>query len=98
MHDWDHHAAVRTKPRRMLGEIGPGSLFYSPDLAPAVSQPEVVALGEDVQRPLLVQHLYGYMEFTAKLEHSHVNDVALRLAQGEAGVRLAPDMRFDAYR
>src|SRR5215203_1007912 len=98
MHDWDNLAAVRTKPRRMLGEVSPGTLFYSPDLAPTVSQPAVISLGEDVQRPLLVQHLYGYMEFTAKLEHGHVNDIALRLAHGQAGVTLSPDMRFDAYR
>ena len=98
MDDWDRYAAVRTKPRRRLGDVPPGSLYYSPDLAPVVGQPAVTALGEEVQRSLLVQHLYGYMDFTAKLEHVYVNDVALRLAQGEAGISLSADVRFDAYR
>jgi hypothetical protein len=47
---------------------------------------------------MLIQHLYRYLDFTAKLEALVVNRTALGIALGTVGVDLPAEMRFDAYR
>ncbi|PZT71872.1 MULTISPECIES: diiron oxygenase [unclassified Streptomyces] len=95
---WDKRAAVRSAPRRELPAETDGLYFFSPDLVPLARHELVHGLRPELYEQVLVQHLYRYLDFTAKLEQVVVNRTALGIAQGTVGLRLHPDMRFDAYR
>jgi hypothetical protein len=95
---WHERAAVRASPRRRIPVQDARLLFFSPDLVPVAAHPLVRALPEDVFRQILIQHLYRYLDFTAKLESVVVNRAALGIALGTVGVRLPAGMRLDAYK
>ena len=95
---WNERAAVRTSPRRRIPAKAANLLFFSPDLVPVAAHPLVRALPEGVFRQILIQHLYRYLDFTAKLESIVVNQAVLGIALGTAGVWLPTGMRFDAYK
>jgi para-aminobenzoate N-oxygenase AurF len=95
---WDKNAAVRSAPRRELPDDTDGQYFFSPELVPLARHELVRQLRPELFERLLVQHLYRYLDFTAKLEQVVVNRTALGIAHGTVGLALHPDMRFDAYR
>lgn len=97
MRSWDARAAVRTAPRRLI-EGREDTLYFSPDLVPATAHPTVRKLPPVLFRQLLVQHLYRYLDFTAKLESIVVNRAALGIATGAIEVGIPPEMRQDAYK
>ena len=95
---WYEKSTVRSQPRRLLSEADPAPHFFSPDLVPVAGHPLVRALPPDRFRTLLVQHLYRYLDFTARLEHVVVNRTVLGIAHDTLGVRLPEPMRLDAYK
>ncbi|MFF4058894.1 diiron oxygenase [Streptomyces sp. NPDC001668] len=95
---WDKRASVRATPRRELPDETDGQYFFSPDLVPLARHELVRDLRPELLEQILIQHLYRYLDFTAKLEQVVVNRTALGIAQGTVSLRLQPDMRFDAYR
>lgn len=95
---WHERASVRQAPRRVLREGEEDRLFFSPDLVPVASHPLVKALPPAVMEELLIQHLYRYLDFTAKLEFLVVNRTVLGIAHGSAGISVPEQMRFDAYK
>jgi hypothetical protein len=97
--DWDSSAGVRAKPRRLLtDEESMGKVYFSTALVPIIHHPLVVGMGPEVQRRLLIQHLYHYLDFTTNFEIEVVNHAARRIAFGKAGFRLPDAMLFDAYK
>lgn len=99
LEEWDGRAAVRAKPRRMLrAEEASGKVFFPPELVPIACHPNVVALGPEVRRDVLVRHLYTYLDFTTLLEHDVVNIVAHRIAHRQIGADFPAAMLFDAYK
>ncbi|HET9081693.1 MAG TPA: diiron oxygenase [Trebonia sp.] len=95
---WHERASVRQAPRRVLREGEDDRFFFSPDLVPVAGHPLVKALRPPVFEELLIQHLYRYLDFTAKLEFLVVNRTVLGIAHGSAGISLPEEMRFDAYK
>ena len=67
-------------------------------MVPVAGHPLVRKLPDDVFERLLVQHLYRYLDFTAKLEHLVVNRTVLGIAHGTVGIVLPEEMRLDAYK
>lgn len=99
--NWDERATVRVAERRTLAPLTAGQGFFAPELVPLASHPLIAALRDerpDVYRDVLIQHLYRYLDFTAKLEHLVVNRTVLGIAHGTIGVRLPDAMRLDAFR
>jgi hypothetical protein len=95
---WDRRAAVRQAPRRVLGEDGPERPLFSPELVPVARHPLVQGLPEAAFNALVVQHLYRYLDFTAKLESLVVNRTMLGIAHGTVRVDVPDEMRFDALK
>ncbi|MFD8805375.1 diiron oxygenase [Streptomyces sp. NPDC059597] len=96
---WDERAAVRRSPRRVLDDSdSPTSRYFSPDLVPVARHRLVTGLRPELFDEILVQHLYRYLDFTAKLETVVVNRTVLGIATGSVGIGLPEDMRFDAYK
>ncbi|MGX9887323.1 diiron oxygenase [Streptomyces sp. NPDC002276] len=95
---WYERASVRTAPRRMVQEQDTRLHFFAPDLVPVAKHPLVKELPEEVFGELLIQHLYRYLHFTAKLEFLVVNRTVLGLAEGSVGLHLPDEMRFDAWK
>jgi hypothetical protein len=96
---WYERAGVRQAERRVLSEgAGDVNAFFSPDLVPLARHPLVRALPDQVFDELLIQHLYRYLDFTAKLETLVVNRTILGIAHGTVGVELPEEMRFDAFK
>lgn len=93
---WDTKASVRSRPRRELADDGL-SLFPA-DLVPVARHPLVAALPPEIYDCLLTQHLYRYLQFTAKLEYLVVNHVTLGIAHGSIAVPIPDQMRFDAFK
>jgi hypothetical protein len=99
LRNWDERATVRTHPRRLLeADDIQAKEFFSPDLVAVVHHPDVADRGPRTVRALLLQHLYGYLDFTSRLEHDLVNEVARRIAQGIPSLSLSHGMRLDAHR
>lgn len=97
--DWDSVAGIRIKPRRLLAEEeSMGRVYFSPALVPLIRHPLIVNLGSEVQRLLLIQHLYHYLDFTANFEIEVVNRGAHRIAFGKTGLDLPKAMLYDAYK
>lgn len=97
-HNWFERSSVRQAPRRTLGDDDRTRQFFSPDLVPIAHHPLVRELDRDCFDEMLIQHLYRYLDFTAKLEYLVVNPTLLRIAHGATGVRLPEEMRFDALK
>jgi len=95
---WYEKSTVRSQPRRMLSAGKPAPHFFSPDLVPVARHSLVRALPPAQFRNLLVQHLYRYLDFTARLEHVVVNRTVLGIAHDTLGLRLPEPMRLDAFK
>lgn len=100
---WYERASVRSAPRRLVRmdadqDAGQPQRFFSPDLVPVARHPLVRALPPEVFDEILVQHLYRYLDFTAKLEYLVVNRTVLGIAHGSVGVDIPEEMRLDAYK
>ncbi|MFC5215346.1 diiron oxygenase [Streptomyces coerulescens] len=97
--NWYERSSVRSAPRRMLDDDGERGLrLFPPDLVPVTRHPLVRALPEELFQEVLVQHLYRYLDFTAKLEYLVVNRTVLGIAHGSVGVVVPEAMRLDAYK
>jgi hypothetical protein len=96
--NWFDRATVRKAPRRLLEPEDAGRYPFSPDLVPLAAHPLVRALPPRAFERVLIQHLYRYLDFTAKLEHLVVNRTVLGIAHDTIGVELPEAMRFDAYK
>src|SRR6185436_14163962 len=97
--EWDLRAVVRGKPRRVLREQESVDRdFFSSALVPFIEHPLVRRLGSEARRNLLIHHLYHYLDFTANFEIEVVNPAARRIALGNSGLELPPEMLFDAYK
>ncbi|GAA3570741.1 diiron oxygenase [Streptomyces osmaniensis] len=95
---WYSKASVRKSPRRMVEEGDDDAFFFSPELVPVARHPLVMELPPGTFREILLQHLYRYLDFTAKLEYLVVNRTALGIAQGSVRVDIPEEMRLDAYK
>ncbi|WP_369173400.1 diiron oxygenase [Streptomyces sp. R28] len=96
--NWYERAGVRQAPRRVLEGDEQERYYFSPDLVPIAHHPLVKGLPAGCFEEVLVQHLYRYLDFTARLEYVVVNRTVLGIAQGSVGVELPEEMRFDAYK
>ncbi|MCX4526997.1 MULTISPECIES: diiron oxygenase [unclassified Streptomyces] len=96
---WWDRSSVRQAPRRTLDEPSSEAVrYFSPDLVPVARHPLIAQLRPEVFDQVLIQHLYRYLDFTAKLETLVVNRTVLGIAGGSVGVELPEEMRFDAYK
>ncbi|MEU9126697.1 diiron oxygenase [Kitasatospora sp. NPDC048540] len=96
--NWHERASVRQAPRRVLADDEGDRHYFSPDLVAIAQHPLVKELPPACFEEVLVQHLYRYLEFTARLEYLVVNRTVLGIARGSIGVHLPEEMRFDAYK
>lgn len=95
---WYERSSVRVAPRRVLGDGDGARHFFSPDMVPVARHPLVERMPPAVFREVLLQHLYRYLDFTAKLEYLVVNRTVAGIAHGSVGVELPEEMRFDALK
>jgi len=95
---WEDRASVRVSPRRVFSAADAERPPIAAELVPVASHPLVRALDPQRQRPILLQHLYRYLDFTVALESIVVNRTVLGIASGRVGVELPPEMRLDAYK
>ncbi|MEV5873802.1 diiron oxygenase [Streptomyces sp. NPDC052101] len=99
---WYERSSVRSAPRRLLaaesGGDSPAPWLFPPDLVPVTRHPLVRGLPGAQFEQILVQHLYRYLDFTAKLEYLVVNRTVLGIAHGSVGVPVPEEMRLDAYK
>ncbi|MGH3710889.1 MAG: diiron oxygenase [Pseudonocardiaceae bacterium] len=71
---WDMRSWVRSKPRR-FADVEDGKFFFSSEINPLFTQPEVINAPEPTRQRLLVQALYVHLEFTIQLETTLINKV-----------------------
>jgi hypothetical protein len=96
---WDQQASVRVKPHRLFSnEEDSGKIYFPPELVPVSRHALVRALGDEALREILIQRLYTYLGFTARLEHDVVNEVTKVIAQRKSGFTFPWEMVFDAHK
>jgi len=96
---WHARAAVRTKPRREIGDAPPREHVYCPpELVPVSQHALVQELGPEIVDRVLIQNLHTYLEFTSELEHGAVNPVAAMISRRRSGFDLPETMIEDAYK
>lgn len=98
--NWDKKASVRVKPRRVLqgDEMATGKFYFTPELVPVSLHSLVQALGPAAVQEVQVQHLYRYLDFTARLEQEVVNAVAMKIALEKTSLELPEVMVEDAFK
>src|SRR5215471_14794872 len=97
--DWDSRARVRASPRRLLAyEECAGKVFFPPALVPLANHPQLRERGPSALREVLVQPLYGYVDFTASFEIEVVNSAAKMIAGRRVPFDLPEQMFLDAYK
>lgn len=94
---WYDVATVRRMPRRCLNEDDIKSSLFPVELAPAAQHPLVTALDAEQVLGLLNNHLFRYLDFTAKLEMVVVNDVVKDLVFGHTPFHLSDDAILCAH-
>lgn len=95
---WYDRSVVRSAPRRLLRPEHSVASFFPTELVPLAAHPLVCSLPESTYEQVLVQHLYRYLDFTAKLETLVVNRTALGIAHGSVRLELPDEMRLDALK
>jgi hypothetical protein len=95
---WYERASVRRAPRRTLTDGDEDRLYFSPELVPVAGHPLVRELPDRVRREILIQHLYRYLDFTAKLEYLVVNRTVLGIVHGSVQVPVPEEMRLDGLK
>lgn len=91
---WNESSWIRSKPIRENDITG---LPFSPDLVPA-SAHQLVADDFNCWMTVLAYRLLAHLQFTTRLELSHVNPICSALAQGQAPIVLTTEQRHDALR
>ncbi|MER7577573.1 diiron oxygenase [Streptomyces sp. NPDC126514] len=74
------------------------SSFFPAPLVPLAGHPLVQGLPPEAYEQVFIQHLYRYLDFTAKLEYAVVNRTALGIARGSVAIGLPREMRLDALK
>lgn len=95
---WHEKASVRRAPRRMLNEEDIASHIFPQALAPVVHHPIVQKLDGEQITNILNNHMFRYLDFTAKLEVVVVNDVMKDLAFGHTPFPFDERMQVDALK
>jgi hypothetical protein len=97
--NWENYASVRNRPIRLLIDSETTEkLYFPPESVPALRHPLVLQGGEEKAREILLQRLYIYLCFTARLEHGAVNPTLELIAGRRSGFALPDGMIEDAYK
>jgi len=96
--NWDAAATVRRSPRRAVDLEAPVRFFFPEKLEPLSRHPDVLNVGPDAKRDVLIRRLYQYIDFTVELEQLVVNPALLTIAHAQVDLELAGEMRFDAHK
>lgn len=91
---WNESSWIRSKPIREHQIAG---LPFSPDLVPAIAHPSI-SVDFNAWMAILAYRLLAHLQFTTRLELSHVNPICSALAQGQAPIVLTTEQRHDALR
>jgi hypothetical protein len=91
---WNESSWIRSKPFR---EDGISGLPFSPDLVPLVAH-AAIAQNPQYWLTVLAYRLLAHLQFTTRLELSHVNPVCSALAQGQAPISLTAEQQNDALK
>lgn len=95
---WYELATVRRSRDCRLDPADELPPYFSPELVPAATHPEVTRRGPVVVHDLLVRRLYQYLTFTIELEALAVLPVTTRIARGRLGIEIPHAMRRDAFK
>lgn len=94
---WYEEAGVRSGPRRVCGE-DLDKKFFPDHLVPHLGHPLVRDAPDPLRRYLSAQHLYQWLNFTAKFEIAVVVRATQRIADGRIALPLTRELRRDAMR
>src|SRR5947199_3439072 len=95
---WHERASIRVAPRRTIDPAEGDAFYFSPDLVPIARHLLIRRLPDATFREILIQHLFRYLDFTAKLESLVINRTILAIAHGSVGLWVPEPMRFDALK
>jgi hypothetical protein len=97
--EWHEKAWVRSGSEHIAAApFDPGLYFFSRDILALFRHAAVAGAPEDVQRGLLVLHLYEWLEFTEWLELGPVNDACNMIRRPDFLPWLNPKMKEDAIK
>jgi len=94
---WYTTSAARRSPRRVLKAEDVEAPLFPAELAPVLSHPAIAALDAGQRRAIQNNHLFRYLDFTAKLEMVVVNDVLKDLVFGHFPFDLTPEAILCAH-
>jgi hypothetical protein len=77
---WEERSSIRSRPRRLAESDGLG--YYPADRQPLCIHPAILESGEHLQRFVLLQSFYRYMNDIIIFETEIVSDMALKIAKG----------------
>jgi hypothetical protein len=97
--EWHKKSWVRSGQEHVaVAPFDPERYFFSRDILALFRHPSVARAPDDVQRGLLVLHLYDWLEFTEWLELGPVNDACNMIRRPDFLPWLSPKMKDDAVK
>lgn len=96
LRQWDKRATIRTIPRYRVAKQETKNDLFPVDNQPLAEHPEVVALGKDALRELLIRTVYKWQGDVAALEVDVVTNLCGRLANDPVSFNLPDSARHAA--
>lgn len=94
---WENRSSIRTRPRKYI-DFSKEGYFFPADKQLLLLLPDVVKLGEEVKRDILVQSFYKYLDDITSLEiKSVVSACNLIIQNDDLIVNYDEDTKLNAY-
>lgn len=92
---WDKHASIRSRPRRILRDIKEGEYLFPLSRQPLALHPQVLSKGTKARDFILTQSLYKFLGDIATQETELVNVVSQRIYNDSYPYSFPWDLRVD---
>jgi hypothetical protein len=93
---WEKSASIRSRPRRILGDVADEEQLYPVARQPLCFHPLVNSLGREAIRFILTQSLYKFLSDIAFIETEVVNQTAFKISNNKFHFHFPGEIRKDA--
>ena len=94
--NWESRSSVRTRPRKII-DFKQQGYFFPASKQTLLLLPEVVALGQEVKKQILLHSFYKYLNDIISLEIKLINSACNRIIYEDLLVGYPEEIKFNAY-
>lgn len=92
---WESRASIRTRPRKII-DFSKEGYFFPEDRQPLLLYPDIINLGEEIKKNILLQSFYKYLHDITALEVSLLSSCN-KIIQDELLIKYSEEVKLNAY-